>query len=43
MLEGCLRHSDQWDWYVIWMKNNISPISAERTGEHTALYTAKKI
>ena len=19
MLEGCLRHSDQWDWYAIWM------------------------
>ena len=19
MLEGCLRHPDQWDWYAIWM------------------------
>jgi len=19
MLEGCLRHPDQWDWYVLWM------------------------
>ena len=19
MLEGCLRHPDQWDWYVIWI------------------------
>lgn len=25
------------------LKNGFSPISAERTGEHTALYTAKKI
>ena len=19
MLEGCLRHPDQWDWYAVWM------------------------
>ena len=19
MLDGCLRHPDQWDWYAIWM------------------------
>ena len=19
ILEGCLRHPDQWDWYVVWM------------------------
>ncbi len=23
MLEGCLRHPDQWDWYAIWMIEKI--------------------